>query len=133
MHFSLQPWDSTILQVYSYKLDPYCLPSSVYPTIVFDSSLLVSLHWDNNPAISNHTLLVPISKISTMSARWSILAQSWISCLIPQPLHIISSNSMMEQLSQYQHLTWPHSFQSPQSISQTQATSYHCSFNSTPK
>ncbi len=28
----------------SYKLDPYCLPSSVYPTIIYNRGLFVSLH-----------------------------------------------------------------------------------------
>jgi hypothetical protein len=28
----------------SYKLDPYHLPSSVYPTIIYDGGLFVSLH-----------------------------------------------------------------------------------------
>ena len=36
----------------SYKLDPYRLPSSVYPTIKYDGGLFVSLHRDDNPAIS---------------------------------------------------------------------------------
>jgi hypothetical protein len=36
----------------SYKIDPYRLPSSVYPTIKYDGGLFVLLHRDNNPAIS---------------------------------------------------------------------------------
>jgi hypothetical protein len=36
----------------SYKLDPYRVPSSVYPTIKYDGGLFVSLHRDDNPAIS---------------------------------------------------------------------------------
>jgi hypothetical protein len=36
----------------SYKIDPYWLPSSVYPTIVYDSGLFVSLHRGNVPTIS---------------------------------------------------------------------------------
>ncbi len=36
----------------SYKLDPYWLPSSVYPTILYDGGLFVSLHQDDTPSIS---------------------------------------------------------------------------------
>jgi hypothetical protein len=36
----------------SYKLDPYFLPSSVYPTIIYNGGLFVSLHWDDIPVIS---------------------------------------------------------------------------------
>ena len=36
----------------SYKLDPYRVPSSVYPTIKYDGGLFVSLHRDDNPVIS---------------------------------------------------------------------------------
>ncbi len=36
----------------SYKLDPYRVPSSVYPTIKYDGGLFVSLHRDDNPPIS---------------------------------------------------------------------------------
>jgi hypothetical protein len=36
----------------SYKVDTYCLPSSVYPTIIYDGGLSVSLHHDNAPSIS---------------------------------------------------------------------------------
>ncbi len=31
----------------SYKLNPYRLPSSVYPTIIYDGGLFVSLHQDD--------------------------------------------------------------------------------------
>jgi hypothetical protein len=36
----------------SYKFDPYHVPSSVYPTIKYNGGLFVSLHCNNNPAIS---------------------------------------------------------------------------------
>jgi hypothetical protein len=36
----------------SYKFDTYRLPSSVYPTIVYDGGLFVSLHRDYAPSIS---------------------------------------------------------------------------------
>jgi hypothetical protein len=36
----------------SYRFDPYCLPSSVYPNIVYNGRLFVSLHWDASPQIS---------------------------------------------------------------------------------
>jgi hypothetical protein len=36
----------------SYKIDPYRITSSVYPTIKYDGGLFVSLHHDDNPAIS---------------------------------------------------------------------------------
>jgi hypothetical protein len=36
----------------SYWLDPYCLPSSVYPNIKYNGGLLVSLHWDETAVIS---------------------------------------------------------------------------------
>ena len=36
----------------SYKIDPYCLPSLVYPTIRYDGGLFISLHRDEAPAIS---------------------------------------------------------------------------------
>ncbi len=36
----------------SYKLDPYRVPSSVYPTIKYDGGLFVSLHRDDRTAIS---------------------------------------------------------------------------------
>jgi hypothetical protein len=36
----------------SYKINPYRVPSSVYPTIRYDGGLFVSLHRDDNPAIS---------------------------------------------------------------------------------
>jgi hypothetical protein len=36
----------------SYKINPYCLPSSVYPTIIYDGGLFFSLHHGNVPIIS---------------------------------------------------------------------------------
>ena len=36
----------------SYKIDPYRLPSSVYPTIKYNGGLFVSLHHDEIPVIS---------------------------------------------------------------------------------
>ena len=36
----------------SYKINPYRVPSSVYPTIKYDGGIFVSLHRDDNPAIS---------------------------------------------------------------------------------
>jgi len=36
----------------SYKIDPYRLPSSVYPTVVYDGGLFVSLHRGDTPVIS---------------------------------------------------------------------------------
>ncbi len=36
----------------SYHIDPYRLPSSVYPTIKYNSELFVSLHWDEVASIS---------------------------------------------------------------------------------
>ncbi len=36
----------------SYRLDPFCLPSSVYPTIRYDRGLFVSLHCNKVPIIS---------------------------------------------------------------------------------
>ncbi len=36
----------------SYRLNPYHLPLSVYSLIIYDSSLFVSLHHDNNALIS---------------------------------------------------------------------------------
>jgi hypothetical protein len=48
----LKPQNQQYYKPDSYKLDPYCLPSSVYPTIVYDGSLFISLHRDDVPAIS---------------------------------------------------------------------------------
>ncbi len=39
----------------SYCLDPYPLPSSVYPTIRYNGGLFVSLHWDGTAAISKQS------------------------------------------------------------------------------
>ena len=36
----------------SYKIDPYRLPSLVYPTIKYNGGLFVSLHRDETPVIS---------------------------------------------------------------------------------
>jgi hypothetical protein len=36
----------------SYHLDPYRLPSTVYPTIKYGGGLFVSLHWDEVASIS---------------------------------------------------------------------------------
>jgi hypothetical protein len=36
----------------SYKIDPYCLPSLVYPTIIYDGGLFVSLHRGDTLSIS---------------------------------------------------------------------------------
>jgi hypothetical protein len=36
----------------SYKIDLYCLPSLVYPTIIYDGGLFVSLHCGDIPSIS---------------------------------------------------------------------------------
>jgi hypothetical protein len=36
----------------SYKIDPYCLPSLVYPTIRYERGLYISLHRNEAPAIS---------------------------------------------------------------------------------
>ncbi len=36
----------------SYRLDPFCLPSSVYPSIRYDGGLFVSLHRNDVPIIS---------------------------------------------------------------------------------
>ena len=49
-------WSTTLNQRYyepdSYKINPYRLPSSVYPTIVYDGGLFVSLHCGDVPIIS---------------------------------------------------------------------------------
>jgi hypothetical protein len=44
MPFWYNPCNQRYYEPYSYKIDPYCLPSSVYPTIVYDGGLFVSLH-----------------------------------------------------------------------------------------
>jgi hypothetical protein len=36
----------------SYRLDPYWLPYSVYPKIVYNGGLFVSLHWDDYSLIT---------------------------------------------------------------------------------
>jgi hypothetical protein len=36
----------------SYRLDAYCLPLAVYPTIIYDGGLFVSLHWDESTLTS---------------------------------------------------------------------------------
>jgi hypothetical protein len=36
----------------SYRFDPYHLPLSVYPNIIYDSELFVSVHRDDSPQIS---------------------------------------------------------------------------------
>jgi hypothetical protein len=36
----------------SYRFDPYYLPSSVYPSIIYNGGLFVSLHRDDSPQIS---------------------------------------------------------------------------------
>ena len=46
------PWNQRYYEPDSYKIDPYRVPSSVYPTIKYDGGLFVSLHRDDNPAIS---------------------------------------------------------------------------------
>jgi hypothetical protein len=51
-HLCLQSKKSALLQPDSYKINPYHLPSSVYPMIKYNGGLFVSLHRNNNPAIS---------------------------------------------------------------------------------
>ncbi len=46
------PWNQRYYEPDSYKIDPYRVPSSVYSTIKYDSGLFVSLHRNDNPAIS---------------------------------------------------------------------------------
>ena len=46
------PWNQRYYEPDSYKIDPYCLPSSVYPSIKYDGGLFVSLHRDEIPVIS---------------------------------------------------------------------------------
>jgi hypothetical protein len=57
----------------SYRFDPYCLPSSVYPNIIYDGGLFVSLHWDDSPQISKPyppgTRVVDFD--STTNTTWS--------------------------------------------------------------
>ena len=49
----------------SYRLDLYCLPSLVCPTIKYNGGLFVSLHRDDTTVISNRILLEHTLKMST--------------------------------------------------------------------
>jgi hypothetical protein len=57
----------------SYRFDPYHLPSSVYPNIIYNDGLFMSLHWDNSPSISKP--YPPGTKVvdfdSTTNTTWS--------------------------------------------------------------
>jgi len=57
----------------SYKIDPYRLPSSVYPTIKYNGGLFVSLHRDNIPVISE--LYPPGTRVlnTTLSSGQSLV------------------------------------------------------------
>jgi hypothetical protein len=64
---------SNAIAVYNPQNQQYYEPdSSVYPAIVYNGGLFVSLRWDDVPAISKPYPPVLILKISTMSAGWSI-------------------------------------------------------------
>jgi hypothetical protein len=58
----------------SYKIDPYCVPSLVYPTIIYNGSLFVSLHRGDTPSISKpYPPGTPIKEPSTSNDNitWS--------------------------------------------------------------
>jgi hypothetical protein len=70
------PRNQRYYELDSYKIDPYCLLSSVYPTIVYDGGLFVSLHrgdvpiinepyppgtWVEEPSPSNNTFRRPVT------------------------------------------------------------------------
>ena len=46
------PWNQRYYEPDSYKFDTYHLPASVYPTIVYDGGLFVSLHRNDTSSIS---------------------------------------------------------------------------------
>ena len=43
------PRNKSYYQPDSYKIDPYRLPGSIYPTIKYDGGLFCSLYWDTAP------------------------------------------------------------------------------------
>ena len=86
----------------SYKADTHCLPSSVYPTIIYDGGLFVSLHPGKAPSISEPyhpgTRIVEPNQATTPSFG---LALSWTSQWIQQLPHSTSSNLTMAELKDY--------------------------------
>ncbi len=50
------PWNQRYYKSDSYKIDPYRVPSSVYPTIKYDGGLFISLHQERQPV---HQQTVP--------------------------------------------------------------------------
>ncbi len=58
----------------SYKIDPYCLPSLVYPTIIYNSGLFVSLHRGDTPSISE--LYPPGTRIEEPSSSNNNITRS---------------------------------------------------------
>jgi hypothetical protein len=109
----------------SYRLDPYCLPLSVYPTIKYNGGLIVSLHWDDTTVISEPyppgTRVEDVDPVSSFTrtgtvmdipfdssslphylimfddgTTWSVPASS-MPALIPKPFGVESSSSTLSQ------------------------------------
>ncbi|KAL7527259.1 hypothetical protein ACHAWF_003100, partial [Thalassiosira exigua] len=92
----------------SYRIDPYRLPSSMYPAITYDGGLFCSLLRDDNPQVEEpyppgtrgewRTWIPP--------RRCSVQGRSWTSPWIPGLLPIISSCSTMVPPDRSRLRTW---------------------------
>ena len=96
----------------SYKIDPYRLQSSVYPTIGYDGGLFVSLHCGDVPIISKlYPLGTRVEELSSSNNMSAGLAPSWTFRLTLPPRHSISSCSTMVTPNPSQlgtcHLSFP--------------------------
>ncbi len=89
----------------SYRLDPYGLPSSVYPMIVYNGGIFVSLHWDDAAPISKP--YPPGTCAKDVNTSTNVLRSGTVMDIpmILLPLHTIWSNLMMIPPNQSQKLT----------------------------
>ncbi len=117
----------------SYQLDPYQLPLSVYPSIVYDGGLLVSLHRED---------IAPISKPypPALELRMSIHTKTplnrvlwWTSQWIPIDLHTTWSKIMMAPPDPFLLQICSCWSQNHQSMLWTPLIICHLSWNSIPK
>ncbi len=88
----------------SYHLNPYQLPSSVYPTIKYNGGLFVSLHWDNTVVISEpyspRTRVEEFNPTSGLTHAGSVMDIPFDLSSLPQYLIMFDNGTTCFTLSQ---------------------------------
>ncbi len=98
------PWNQNYYEPDSYSLNPYWLPSSVYPTIRYNGGLFVSLHQDDAAVISK--LYPPWARVEELNSTLELTRAGTVMDILfdlsssPQYLIIFDNGTTCSVLSQ---------------------------------